>query len=122
MLNRFTIFLTALLSPLVLADSVVVFNEIMYHPRSGDGVEWIELHNQMGVDIDLSGWSLQGGVEFLFPNGTFIQAGSYVVVASDVQALAAETCLAHGRPRSSIHAALYVMCLLPSMSISMLEQ
>ena len=37
-------------------DSVVVFNEIMYHPEDADGIEWIELHNQMSVDVELSGW------------------------------------------------------------------
>ncbi len=29
------------------ADSVVVVNEIMYHP-TGNAPEWIELYNQMG--------------------------------------------------------------------------
>ncbi|MHC4582515.1 MAG: lamin tail domain-containing protein, partial [Planctomycetota bacterium] len=63
-------------------DSVVVFNEIMYHPQTGDNSEWIELYNQMGIDIDMSGWSLQGGIEYSFPEGTIIGAGDYVVVAS----------------------------------------
>ena len=64
------------------ADSVVVFNEIMYHPRTGDDVEWVELYNQMGIDIDISGWSLQGGIEYIFPPDTIIGAGDYMVVAS----------------------------------------
>ena len=36
------------------ADSVVVFNEIQYHPELAEKPEWIELHNQMAVDVDLS--------------------------------------------------------------------
>ena len=52
------------------ADSVVVFNEVMYHPVASQGEadgEWVELHNQMDVKVDLSGWSLQGGIDFSFP-------------------------------------------------------
>lgn len=69
------------------ADSVVVFNEVMYHPRDDDGVEWLELHNQMGVAIDLSGWSLQGGIDYAFPAGAIIPAGGFVVVTTDPQEL-----------------------------------
>ena len=48
-----------------LSDSVVVFNEIMYHPAGNESqMEWIELHNQMAVDIDLSDWSIAGGIDF----------------------------------------------------------
>jgi hypothetical protein len=65
------------------ADSVAVFNEIMYHPQSDDPAEeWIELHNQMSVDVDLSNWELTGGVRFRFVPGTVLSAGSYVVVAA----------------------------------------
>ncbi len=65
-----------------LADSVVVFNEIMYHPADNESqMEWIELHNQMAVDVDLSDWSLSGGVDYTFPNGSIILGGSYLVVA-----------------------------------------
>jgi hypothetical protein len=36
-------------------DSVVVFNEVHYHPATNEvASEWVELHNQMAVDIDLS--------------------------------------------------------------------
>lgn len=64
------------------ADSVVVFNEIMYHPASDeDRMEWIELHNQLIVPVDLSGWSLSDGVAYTFPNGTVIPAEGYLVVA-----------------------------------------
>lgn len=64
-------------------DSVVVFNEIMYNPsaEAGAGGEWIELQNQLAVDLDVSGWRLGGGVEYRFPEGTVIRAGGYLVIA-----------------------------------------
>ena len=66
----------------VQADSVVVFNEVMYHPLTNEpALEWVELHNQMAVNVDLSGWSLAGGIEFEFPEGTVIRGGGYLVVA-----------------------------------------
>jgi len=64
------------------ADSTVVFNEIMYHPLADADLEWIELYNQMAVDMDLSGWRLDGGVDFDFPAGTVLPGGGYLVVAA----------------------------------------
>jgi hypothetical protein len=69
------------------ADSVVVFNEIHYHPVGGTG-EWIELRNQLAVDIDVSGWSLADGVSFTFPKGTIIPAGGYLVIAESPEVVA----------------------------------
>ena len=69
-------------------DSTVVFNEVMYHPL-GDapGMEYVELHNQMAIDMDLSGWSLAGGIDYKFPTGTVVAGGGYLVVAADPNAL-----------------------------------
>lgn len=64
------------------ADSVVVFNEVQYHPTAGEP-EWIELHNQMAVDIDLSQWRIGGTVEFVFPEGTILGGGEYLVIVED---------------------------------------
>ena len=72
------------------ADSTVVFNEIMYHPASREAeLEWVELHNQMAVDMDLSGWTLSGGVAYRFPEGTVVDGGGFVVVAISPTALEA---------------------------------
>jgi hypothetical protein len=60
-------------------DAVVSFNELMYHPRDGE-VEWVEVHNMMTVDVDLSEWRLSGGVDFEFPTGTVIPGGGYLVI------------------------------------------
>lgn len=88
-----------LLLPLLLAatlparaDSVVVFNEIMYHPATNaPGQQWVELHNQMAVDVDLSGWTIGGGVKFKFMEGTVIPGGGYLVVAGAPADLRAAT-------------------------------
>ncbi|MBI4600696.1 MAG: lamin tail domain-containing protein [Planctomycetes bacterium] len=72
------------------ADSTVVFNEVMYHPPGNEALlEWVELHNPMAVDMDISGWSLSDGVFFVFPEETIIPGGEYLVVAAspgDLQA------------------------------------
>jgi hypothetical protein len=69
-------------------DATVVFNEIMYNPAGDDaGHEWIELHNQMSVNMDVSGWRIDGAVEYDFPEGTVIPGRGYVVIAADPAAL-----------------------------------
>jgi hypothetical protein len=73
-------------------DSIVVFNEIMYHPAAANdaaelAAEWIELRNQMATDIDLTGWSLSGGVNYSFPPGTIILGGAHLVIAANPAAL-----------------------------------
>jgi len=77
-----TLLLLAAATPAARADSVVVFNEIMYHAgTNAAGGEWLELHNQMAVDVDLSGWSIANAVAYTFPEGTVIPGGGYQVVA-----------------------------------------
>jgi hypothetical protein len=80
---RSALFAAALYPALTLADAVVTFNEVNYNPASSQDAEWIELHNQMAVNIDLSGWSLADGIEFTFANGTVIPAGAYLIVAKN---------------------------------------
>jgi len=70
------------------ADSTVVFNEVHYHPADREPFyEWVELHNQMAVSMDLSGWRLAGGITYLFPRGTVLQGGAQLVVAANPAAL-----------------------------------
>jgi len=64
------------------ADGVVVINEVHVQPAAADSVEWIELFNQLAVDVDLGGWRLAGAVQFVFAPDTVIPAGGYVVVAA----------------------------------------
>ncbi|MDB4669818.1 lamin tail domain-containing protein, partial [bacterium] len=73
-------------------DAVVVFSEIHYHPAGDDyALEFVELHNLMAIDVDMSNWRLSGDVDFDFPEGTVLSPGDYLVVASNPAALQAET-------------------------------
>ena len=78
------------LEPRLTLDSTVVFNEIMYHPANDGTPEWIELHNQMAVDMDLSAWKLRGGVDFDMPAGTVVPRQGYLVISADPAALASK--------------------------------
>ncbi len=74
------------------SDTIVTFNEVMYHPATNESaMEWVELYNQLSYDMDLSGWRLDNGIDFTFPEGTLIRGRSYLVVASDPAALQAAT-------------------------------
>ena len=62
----------------------VVINEIMYHPISeSDDDEYIELHNRTGSPVDLSGWRIQGGVSYRFPDNSEIPPHGYIVIAEN---------------------------------------
>ncbi len=67
----------------------VVINEIMYHPASAQPAdEWIELFNRGSNAVNLTGWALTRGVDFVFPSIT-LPAGGYLVVAADLAAFRA---------------------------------
>src|SRR5205809_3200277 len=84
--------LIATFRPAMAADSVVVFNEVQYHPITNESAnEWVELYNQMTIDIDLSAWSLKGDISYAFTKGTIIPGGGYVVIASNPSALQTDT-------------------------------
>ena len=87
------LFLLAALVPGARAvDSVVVFNELHYHPVTNEAAsEWVELHNQMAIDIDLSAWEITGDIGYTFAEGTIIPGGGFLVIASDPVALGAGT-------------------------------
>lgn len=52
-----------------------------------DFVDWIELHNDGASPVDLTGWSLSTDDddprEWMFPDGTQIEAGGYLLVLAD---------------------------------------
>lgn len=62
--------------------SPVRISELMYHPPGGEAYEYIELQNPTGVAIDLSGMSLRG-VEYRFLEGSRLEAGGRLVLASN---------------------------------------
>lgn len=63
------------------SDSTTVFNEIMFHPATGE-TEWIEVANLMAVDMDLSGWRITDGIDYTFPEGTVIAGGGRLVISN----------------------------------------
>jgi hypothetical protein len=84
---RLTI-LGALLMPLQAAP---VINEIHYN--NDDNTvrnEFVELHNPDSIEVDLSGWQLDGAVRFLFPADVKIPPGGYLVIAEDPATISSE--------------------------------
>ena len=68
----------------------IVISEIMYHPASNDSrEEFIELVN-LGADVvDLSGWKIDKGVQFVFP-AISLGAGERLVVAASLESFQAK--------------------------------
>lgn len=65
-------------------SSPVVFNEIHFKPiNTHPEDQFIELHNRTATPIQLSGWRVTGGIDYLMPPGTSIPAGGYLVIARD---------------------------------------
>jgi len=65
-------------------------NEIPPTPYAERNEEWIELYNRSGAEVDLSNWSVKGGVSYDFVPGTTLGAGEYLVLAKDAAALGAK--------------------------------
>jgi hypothetical protein len=63
----------------------LVINEIHYNPCNWQGsdfdYEFIEIYNSDISAVDISGYVLSGGANFVFPQGSSIAAGEYIVVA-----------------------------------------
>lgn len=57
----------------------VRISEIMYHSPHDPEVEWIEITNFSGREIDLSQWTLEGA-GYQFPHGEVLDAGSSLVL------------------------------------------
>jgi hypothetical protein len=68
----------------------VLITEIMYNPSiegqipENPAAEFIEIHNQGILSVDMSGWGFVRGIRFQFPQQTSLAAGDYLVVAADV--------------------------------------
>jgi hypothetical protein len=60
----------------------LAITEIMYNPPGGGAHEFIELLNYGTSDLDLGGYYFEG-IEFVFPLGLKIGAGTRIVVASN---------------------------------------
>lgn len=80
---RYAACVAACIPAIAAADAVVTFNEVNYNPVASQDGEWIELYNQMAVNVDISGWKMANGIDYTFPSGTVIPRGGYLVVAKN---------------------------------------
>jgi len=73
----------------VALNGTAVINEIHYNPIHYDPLlnaspsEFIEIYNAGVISLDLTGWTLSGGVDFAFPAGAMLPSGEYLVIAQD---------------------------------------
>ncbi len=75
----------------IAVSSPVVISEIHYKPEpSTEWIEFVELHNAGISPVDLSGWLLDGGIRFLFPAGSNLEPGGYLVIAQNADAFSAK--------------------------------
>jgi len=65
----------------------IVISEIHYHPADSNAYEFVELYNTASsnvalhdVSIPTNTWRLDGGVEFTFPDGQTMTAGSHLII------------------------------------------
>ena len=70
----------------------LMITEVMYNPLGDDEAEYLELWNNSGSQVDVSGWTVAGlgandenGVrqEYLFPDGTNVARDEVVILAKD---------------------------------------
>jgi hypothetical protein len=70
------------------SDTSLVVSEFMYNAGpDNDSGDWIELHNTLGIPLDLSGFYLKDSDyfnRFDFPLNTTIQPNGYLVIAQDL--------------------------------------
>jgi len=76
--------------PAAQSHPTVIFGVLEDDPVSDhQEEEYLELLNQDGVAVDLSGWTILGGVNFTIPAGTVIPAGGTLYVSPNAKAFRA---------------------------------
>ena len=69
------------------AAPAVMITAVDYNPASrNQDHEYIQLTNSEATEIDVSGWTLSGGVDFTFAQGTVIERGGSLFVSPDTLA------------------------------------
>ncbi len=72
-----------------IAAGPILINEVHYAPvPKNERLEYVELFNAGVTPIDLTFWSLEGGIEFDFPPGSTLSPQGYAVVAQDPDVMA----------------------------------
>src|SRR6185295_16503550 len=55
----------------------------------GDDLDWVELYNSGPLPTDISGYQLTGDIGYVFPEGTILTPGRYLVIADKPSSFAA---------------------------------
>ena len=94
---RLLVLSIGMLMSLLLATSAagLTVSELMYNPvaspndppEGGEALEYIELFNEGPETDDLGGYAFVAGISYVFPQGTLIPPRSFVLVASNPDAL-----------------------------------
>ena len=72
------------------ADATIMVAQVEYNPGSGNQLhEYLTVTNPNPYAVDISGWKLQGGVEFTFAEGTVLPSNGVAYVSPDVRAFKA---------------------------------
>ncbi|MDP7609741.1 MAG: lamin tail domain-containing protein, partial [Candidatus Marinimicrobia bacterium] len=78
---------TAIFEPMAGDPSAIVINEINYNSASDyDVQDWVELVNNTGFTMDLSGWQFKDSDDshvFVIPEQTVLANGEFIVLAED---------------------------------------
>ena len=61
----------------------IVINEIQHSPVAGSSAQFIELYNPSSQAIDLSGWTMSGGLDLTIQPGTVILPGGAMTFVKD---------------------------------------
>ncbi len=73
-------------------DATPEILDVEFNPISGSQAqEFIVLTNRSGLALDLSGWKIEGAVQFTFHPGTVLPSNSVVYVSPDVRQFRART-------------------------------
>ena len=79
--------ITAIFEPATSDSSAIVINEINYNSADDyDVQDWVELTNNGGSTINLSGWQLKDEDDshvFVIPEQTILENGAFIVLAED---------------------------------------
>jgi len=78
---------TAVFEATTESEQAIVINEINYKSADAhDAADWVEIYNAGSQSVDLEGWvirDLKTDDQFIFPKGTIIYSGEYLVVCSN---------------------------------------
>ncbi|MBM3847696.1 MAG: lamin tail domain-containing protein, partial [Verrucomicrobia bacterium] len=68
----------------VVAQARVVINEVLYNaPGDYDSLQFVEVANQGREPVELGGWFFSKGIRHVFPPGSVLKPGGFIVLASD---------------------------------------